>query len=191
MSISPQGSIATPVTLQIQLQSPNTSKPPVPTVTPDQFSLADKKEIHEAKIMAPLLWTLTGIVPYLINRQPQKIEASAQVRSDVLNKKRSLESGKRLEKEKKDAALKAVLLPTAVGTVTNTFVFYHIFSLLSTKPEHIAWKKHFVSYMEKHFKPVIPSLLGIVLIPLAFVGLTSLAYKYFEKPESPDFNKQL
>jgi len=183
-------SISSPANLPFLLQNLNTLKVPVSSASTEPLSLEDKKEIHETKIMTPLLWTLKGIVPYLINCQPQKIEASAHARSDVINKKRSLESGINLEKEKKNSELKAVLLPTAVGTVTNLFVFYHIFSLLTTKPKNIGWRLHFAGYMKTHFKPLI-SLVGITLLPIAYAGLTALAYKYFEKPESPDFNKQL
>ena len=187
MTISSQLPSSLPITVQLQVQNPSTVSLPTQETVPDTLNLADKTEIHEAKIMAPLLWTLTGVVPYFINRQPEKIEATAQGRSDVLNKKRSLKSGIRLEKEKAETLFKAVLLPTLVGTLTNTFFLYHAYKVYTTKSDNNTWKSHLQKYFQQNGKKT----LLVPLIPIPFVALTALAYKFFEKPESPDFNKQL
>jgi len=211
MSISPQGSSSAPVTLQIQIQSPNTPKPPVPTTTPDQFSLADNTEIHKAKMGASFWAGYFGFFKTGWDALFYNTEKAASKRKDVLSHQRSFESGLALEKEKKKAQQKASIIPAIVVTTLTAITLGKLVPLLKKyipemlqigetakkyKTPDAELKKEIDAIYEKMEKdPLIEKVAKtfLVTIPLGFLNLVlaPLLYGFFEKPESPDFNKQL
>jgi uncharacterized membrane protein len=180
-------SISSSINLPFSLQNLNTLTVPVPSTTTEPLSLEDKKEIHNAKIKAAFGVVLTGPVPYWLGQKPETIQAKAQARSDVLEKKRSLSSGIKLETEKQKALMKAISIPYAGFIIGNLYIFYHIFNFLKNKPKNFTWIKHSMEYSRQNIK----AIWGAAALLIGFGALCAGAYKYFEKPESPDFNKQL
>ncbi len=197
-----------PQSIQVSLQvAPQ--RPMNRSVSPEELTLADKTAIHEAKIGASFwgaywgFWK-TGWDALFYN--PQK---SAQKRSDVLAQQRSLESGIALEKEKKKAQQKASLLPAIISTslgvliaikflkVTQKYApeFIGLIQSANNLPPEIL-EKRLDEYGDKlKVDPLCKNFLKTLVISsglqLATLILTPSLYALFEKPDSPDFNKQL
>jgi hypothetical protein len=200
----------TPQALQVNLQVQ-----PQPTLNqnmnPRQFTVADKTEIYKAK-MGASAWAAyfgfwkTGWDALFYN--PQK---AASKRLDVLEGKRSFQSGVALEKEKKKAQQKASLLPAIIVTIPSVLTapqyFKHekkywpeLFHLLADyskqKLSYEALQQKLDDLMvrieleplkkeiRKIKKPWIPIKWGTLI-------LAPLLYALLEKPDSPDFNKGL
>ncbi len=91
------------------------------------LSLADKKEIHEAKMGASFWAGAFGILGPLkplwdsLFYNPCK---AAKNRLDVKTGQRTLASGEALEREKKSAQLKASAVPAAIGLCTSSLPFF-------------------------------------------------------------------
>jgi hypothetical protein len=91
------------------------------------MSLADKKEIHEAKMGASFWAGAFGILGPLkplwdsLFYNPNK---AAKNRLDVKTGQRTLASGEALERKKKSAQLKASAVPAAIGLCTSSLPFF-------------------------------------------------------------------
>jgi hypothetical protein len=100
----------------------NTSQPCV-----SSRSLADKKEIHQAKMGASFWAGAFGILGPLkplwdsLFYNPNK---AAKNRLDVKTGQRTLASGEALEREKKSAQLKASAVPAAIGLCSRSLPFF-------------------------------------------------------------------
>lgn len=183
------------------------------SVSPEEFTLADKTAIHEAKIGASFwgaywgFWK-TGWDALFYN--PQK---AASKRLDVLEGKRSFQSGVTLEKEKKKAQQKASLLPAAIVTMLSLILstksskviqkyapeFIGLIQSANNLPPEIL-EKRLDEYGDKLkvqlaqdplVKNFVKTLVNSIGLQLATLILTPSLYALFEKPDSPDFNKQL
>ena len=100
--------------------------PPVPVASPNTpvgkneapMSLADKKEIHNAKMGASFWAGVFGPFKPLWDFLAYNPNRAAKKRLDVKSGQRSELSGEALEKEKKNAQLKASLIPCLIRSVT-------------------------------------------------------------------------